>query len=209
MKTVLYLIRHGATEANLSSPPVLQGRRHNLSLTDFGVRQAEITRDFLAIRPIDACYSSPLRRAMQTACIIASPHGLRPKPIEALTECDVGHWEGLAWEDIRKRDAEAYARFMKNPAKHGYPGGESFADVSRRVSAALELLFRRHLGGAILVVGHHVVNRTYLAEVMGLPPEEARRVKLENCGISIVIRDAEHTAVATLNASFHLQGLAA
>jgi broad specificity phosphatase PhoE len=82
MKTVLYLIRHGATAANLSSPPVLQGRRHNLPLTDLGTRQAEITRDFLAIRPIDFCYSSPLRRAMQTASIIALPHGLRPSQIE-------------------------------------------------------------------------------------------------------------------------------
>jgi broad specificity phosphatase PhoE len=209
MKTVLYLIRHGATSANLSCPPVLQGRRHNLPLTQLGLRQAEITRDFLAIRPIDACYSSPLRRALQTASIIASPHGLRPKPIEALTECDVGRWEGLTWPDIREKDSEAYLRFTKNPAKYGYPGGESFTDVNRRVTAAIESLFARHAGEAILVVGHHVVNRTFLAGVMGLPPDEARRVSLENCGISVVVRDADQTFVATLNASFHLQGLAA
>ena len=63
MKTVLYLLRHGATEANLGRPSRLQGRRHNPPLARLGVRQAEATRDFLAIRPIDVCYCSPLLRA--------------------------------------------------------------------------------------------------------------------------------------------------
>src|SRR5262245_8362180 len=101
MKTVLYLIRHGATEANLARAPVLQGRRYNPPLAPVGVRQAEATRDFLAIRPIECCYSSPLLRALQTAAIVAAPHGLTPTPLDALTECDVGAWEGLDWQTIR------------------------------------------------------------------------------------------------------------
>src|SRR5262249_1303479 len=149
---------HGATEANLARPPRLQGRRHNPPLARLGIRQAEATRDFLAIRPIDHCYCSPLLRAVQTATIIAAPHGLAPRPLEALTECDVGRWEGLDWQTIRYLDAEAYQRFLANPAEHGYAGGETFADVYRRVSAALEELLTVHAGQAILVVGHHVVN---------------------------------------------------
>ena len=65
MRTVLYLLRHGATEANLARPARLQGRRHNPPLARVGVRQAELTRDFLAVRPIDHCFSSPLLRAAQ------------------------------------------------------------------------------------------------------------------------------------------------
>src|SRR5260370_31268015 len=95
--TVLYLIRHGATEANLSTPPRIQGRRSNPPLARLGVRQAEATRDFLAIRPIDHCYCSPLIRAVQTASIVASPHGLSPALLEPLTECHVGRWEALDW----------------------------------------------------------------------------------------------------------------
>src|SRR5438477_7386319 len=148
MKTVLYLLRHGATEVNLARPPRIQGRRHNPSLARLGVRQAEATRDFLAIRPIDHCYSSPLLRAVQTAAIVAAPHGLSPQPVEALTECDVGRWEGLDWQTIRFLDADGYQRFMSHPAEHGYPGGESFADVYRRVSAAMEQLLNEHAGEA-------------------------------------------------------------
>jgi broad specificity phosphatase PhoE len=123
-RTVLYLIRHAATEANLARPARLQGRRHDPPLARLGVRQAEATRDFLAIRPIDHCCCSPLLRAVQTAAIVAGPHGLSPAPLEALTECDVGRWEGFDWQTIRSVDAEAHRLFMANPGQHGYPGGE-------------------------------------------------------------------------------------
>src|SRR5207244_1796931 len=112
---------HGATEANLAQPPRLQGRRHNPSLARLGVRQAELTRDFLSGRSIHHCYCSPLLRAVQTASIIAAPHGLSPQPVEALTECDVGRWEGLDWQAIRYLDAESFRRFKTNPAAFGYP----------------------------------------------------------------------------------------
>src|SRR5262249_27030966 len=153
-----------------------------------GVRQAELTRDFLGARPIDQCYSSPLLRAVQTASIIAAPHGLSPQPVEALTECDVGNWEGLDWQAIRYLDAEGHRRFKANPATCGYPGGESFRDVFLRASAALETLLRQHEGQTLLVVAHHVVNRTYLAGLLGLPLDQAHHVKLDNCGISLVVR---------------------
>lgn len=209
MKTVLYLLRHGATEANLARPAPLQGRRHNPPLARLGVRQAEATRDFLAIRPIDHCYCSPMLRAVQTAAIVAAPHGLSPQPLEALTECDVGRWEGLDWQAIRYLDAEAYKHFMTDPAEHGYPGGESFADIHRRVTAAVEELLATHAGQSLLVVAHHVVNRAYLAGLLGLSPGQARQVILDNCGISVVVREGEETTVSTLNAAFHLQGVAA
>jgi broad specificity phosphatase PhoE len=122
--TLMYLIRHGATEANLARPPLLQGRRQDPPLARLGVRQAEATRDFLAIRPIDVCYCSPLLRARETASLVAAPHGLSPEPLDLLTECDVGLWEGLDWPTIKDRDPESYARFHEDPATFGYPGGE-------------------------------------------------------------------------------------
>jgi broad specificity phosphatase PhoE len=209
MKTILYLIRHGATAANLARPPVLQGRHSNPPLARAGIRQAEATRDFMAIRPIDYCYCSPLRRARQTATIVAAPHGLKPAPLGALVECDVGRWEGLDWQTIRSREPEAYEQFMADPARFGYAGGETFSDVQDRVSPALDELLIRHEGQALLVVGHHVVNRTYLARLLGLDASQARQVTLDNCGISIVIRENNETTISTLNAAFHLQGLAA
>jgi broad specificity phosphatase PhoE len=208
-KTFLYLVRHGATEANLAQPARLQGRRHDAPLAPLGIRQAEATRDFLAIRPIDHCYCSPLLRAVQTAEIVAAPHRLEVEPVDALTECDIGDWEGLDWPTIREADTEAYRSFLARPGEFGYPGGESLRDVQDRAAPIMESLFARHPGEALLVVGHHIVNRTYLAALLGLSVNQARQVMLDHCGISVLVREGDTTTVNTLNAAFHLQGVAA
>ena len=209
MDTVLYLIRHGATAANLAKPALLQGRKHNPPLAPLGIRQAQATRDFLAIRPMDACYCSPLQRAVQTAAIVAESHNLVPIAIPDLTECDVGRWEGLDWHTIRQQDPSEYELHMSSPGKHGYPDGESFAEVYDRVAPVIDDLLLTHEGQSLLIVAHNAVNRTYLAGLLGLGADQARQVVLDNCGISVVIRKGSRTTVATLNAAFHLQGVAA
>jgi len=209
MRTTLYLLRHAATEANLAQPARLQGRGNDPPLAPLGLRQAAATRDFLADFPLDACYCSPLRRAAQTAAIVAGPHGLTPQPLDDLTECDIGAWEGLSWDAIRARDPEAYRQSMADPVAFGYPGGESFADVHRRAAPALDRLLRDHPGQTLLVVSHHIVNRTYLAHLLGLPLRLARQVALDNCGISVVTSEGGRAAVSTLNAAFHLRGVTA
>lgn len=209
MRTTLYLLRHAATEANLAHPPRLQGRRRNPPLARLGVRQAEATRDFLAVRPVDACFCSPLLRAVQTATIIATPHGLAPQPLDALAECDLGRWEDLDWGYIRYHDASAYHHFISDPEANAHPEGESLGQVHERVQGAIEELLQAYAGRSILIVGHHVVNRVYLAGLLGMPIGQARQVSLDNCGISVVIRDGDKTTVSTLNAAFHLQGVAA
>jgi len=209
MRTTLYLIRHAATPANLQKPAKLQGCRANPDLAPIGVRQATATRDYLAVQPIDLIFTSPLRRSFRTAEIIAEPHGLVPTVIEELTECDVGQWEGRSWEEIKTADPEHYARYHADPSLHGYLGGENFRQVYERATRAIDEILASHDGARVLIVSHHIVNRTYLAGVLGLGPARARAVSLENCGISIVNWDRGKTTVSTLNASFHLQGIAA
>ena len=73
----------------------------------------------------------------------------------------------------------------------------------------MDELLERHRGETVLIVAHNVVNRVYLADLLGLGLGQARQVKLDNCGISVVVRDDDGTTVNTLNAAFHLQGVAA
>jgi broad specificity phosphatase PhoE len=209
MHTTLYLIRHAATPANLQKPAKLQGCRSNPDLAPFGVRQATATRDFLAIRPIDFAFSSPLRRSLRTAEIIAEPHGLVPTVIAELTECDVGDWEGRSWEEIQAAEPESFARYHADPSANGYVGGENFRQVYERATRAIDRILSMHEGASILIVSHHIVNRTYLSGVLGLGPARARMVSLDNCGISIVNHERGKSKVAVLNAAFHLQGVAA
>ena len=205
--TTLYLIRHAATPANLQTPAKLQGRRSDPELAPVGLMQAAATRDLLAGRRIDAIYSSPLRRAMQTAIIIAEPHGLTPVTVGEITECDVGLWEGKSWEEIRGENPAEYDRYHADPSVHGYLGGENFAQVHARATAAIDEILAKNEGRLIAVVSHHIVNRTYLAGALGLGPARGRAVSLDNCGISVITRHKGKTSVATVNSAFHVLGL--
>ena len=79
----LYLIRHGATEHNLQRPPILQGRAVDLYLSAEGVRQAEAVANLLSKAQLTAVFCSTLKRAQQTAEIIAGPHRL---PVTAFAQ---------------------------------------------------------------------------------------------------------------------------
>lgn len=202
---IAYLIRHGATDNNIAHPPRLQGRGVDLGLSDQGHGQAERAARFLAEQPIAAVYSSPLLRAMETAEQIARCHQLSVIPIEALCEVDVGRWEGRSWEEIARTEPEAHRRFMEDAAEFGYPEGENMDEVLARVAPAFQHVFEAHLGEQVVVVGHNVVNRVFLAHVLGVPLAKARRVSHHNCGISILrYRDRDGVRLLTLNATFHL-----
>lgn len=200
----LYLVRHGATENNRARPPRLQGRRTDPPLSDEGLEQAQNTGRLLADCPIDAVYSSPLLRARQTAEAIAQPHGLEVQPVQGLIEVDVGDWEGRAWDEIERTDPEAYRAFMTDATVHPYLGGENLQTVLDRTAPTFEKLLAENLGRAIVAVAHNVVNRAYLAELLGLPLARYRWVPQDNCGVNLLRYRTGKVKVVTVNSVFHL-----
>jgi broad specificity phosphatase PhoE len=203
----LYLLRHGATAANRLVPYRLQGRGSDRPLDRLGVAQALRAAEALARVPIAAVYASPLARALDTARVVARRHGLEPVAVPPLIEADLGRWEGLTWDEARARDPEHYDRFHTHPGTVAYPDGESFLDVSRRVTPALAALASAHSGAGIVAVGHNIVNRAYLAPLLGLPIDRARGLRQSNGGINVVCYRDHEVEVFTLNASLHLNGL--
>ena len=200
----VYLVRHAATDNNRADPPRLQGRRTDPGLSVEGHQQARQTARFLAACRVDTVYSSPLLRARQTAEAIAEPHGLSVQAVDELIEADVGQWEGLAWDEIERTNPEAYRAFMADAAVHPYLGGETLESVYARIVPAFDRLMVDNLGRLIVVSAHNVVNRAYLAPLLGLPLGRYRSVPQDNCGLNLLTyRDGRVKAV-TVNAVFHL-----
>jgi broad specificity phosphatase PhoE len=202
--TQMFVLRHGATPPNLEQPYRLQGRGLDEALAPQGIEQAQHTRQALATQPLRAIYSSPLRRARQTAEIIAAGRDVPVHLVTELQEGDVGRWEGRSWEDIQAKDRDAYDQFMADPGKYGYPEGETFAEVAARVSPTFDIILRRHEGQTVLVVSHQIVCRVYLAGLLGLSPSQARRVRLANGGLSVVRLEGGKPHLWTLNSTLHL-----
>jgi broad specificity phosphatase PhoE len=202
--SLVYLVRHGATANNLANPPKIQGHGCDMELSDTGRDQAARTARLLADLPLAAAYCSPLQRARETAEIICRPHRLAPVDVDALREVDVGQWEGLSWDEVRRQSPEAHHRFVTNPAEHGYAGGENLNQLRHRVQPAVERLAGTQAGGAILIVAHNVVNRVLLADLMGIPLPRAREVNQANCGVNVLRYRDGRLKVLTLNAALHL-----
>ncbi len=203
----IYLVRHGATDANLQHPYVLQGQRTDLPLAELGRRQAEAVASVLASRQLAHVFSSPMRRAVETATVIAAPHNLSVQPVAELSECDVGRWEALSWETIRLQDHEAWSAFEAHPGTAPYAGGESFEQVQARAVPAIDRLLREHPRGDLVIVTHNVVARVYLARVTKTPIDQARAIRVDNGAISVVLAAEGKQKLLTLNSAFHLQGL--
>lgn len=202
---LLFLVRHAATLNNVARPPRIQGVAANDGLSDIGREQAQRTAHFLANQPVVAAYSSPLARALETAQIIAAPHGLNVESLPSLREVDVGRWEGRTWVDIEREEPDAYQRFLSDPATSGYAGGENLTEVRDRVLPAVQELLQRHTGEVILAVGHNVVNRVLLATWLQVPLSKARGIDQDNCGVNVIRYRPGSVQVLTTNAAFHLR----
>jgi broad specificity phosphatase PhoE len=202
--TYMYLIRHGATPPNEQRPYILQGSGINLSLSLSGRQQAAEASQFLSDFPLNHVYCSSMIRARETAEAIAKPHGMTVKPLTTIVECSVGQWEGMDWESIKQRDPEAARLFMENPAIHPYLGGESYGDVLKRVRPVFQELLARHRGESIVVVAHNVVNRVYLADLLGLEVRRAKELRQQNACVNLISSDDHSTHVVTMNSVFHL-----
>jgi broad specificity phosphatase PhoE len=202
--TTIYLLRHGATAANLMKPYILQGRGINKGLAEVGIQQAQAARDFLKSTRLDAAYCSPMVRACETANIICQPHQLSPLVLHELIEGDVGDWEGLSWDIIHRDHAENCQKYLAQPGTCPYPNGESYVDVVERVLPALSKISERHAGQNLLVVAHNIVNRALLATIMRMNINDAKDLKQSNCGINVLKVKNGKFEVLTVNAAFHL-----
>ena len=202
--TWMILVRHGSTANNLERPPRLQGQGLDGPLSDVGLEQAQRTGAWLADQPIAAVYSSPMLRARQTAEAIAALHGLGVETVDALTEADVGQWEGRPWTEIERDHPAEYQAFMADAGANPYLGGESLRQVRDRTRPAFERLMSGHVGQLIVVVAHNVVNRTLLADQLSLPLGAYRSIPQHNGGANLLRWRDGAFKLLTLNSVLHL-----
>jgi len=168
--TTLLLARHGETDWNREGR--FQGHA-DPPLNEAGREQARALAVELDASPPDAVYASDLRRAVETAEIVATRFDLPVRVDAALREVDVGEWSGLTWAEIGERFPEGAARHSTRG--HGWEHGESYEQMAERVVAALLQIAGRHEGDRVLIVVHGGTMRAVAARLDGVPVAEHRR----------------------------------
>lgn len=181
MNTTILLVRHGDTDA---VGTLLAGWKPGWHLNSTGREQVSNLAQLLSRLPIEAIYTSPLERAVETAEAIGMPHGAIPRIQEALGEFRFGEWEGRTFENL-SRDP-LWRQFNVTRSTVQAPGGELMTDVQTRMSSEIENLRRRHEGGTILLVSHADPLRSVIAHYLGLTLDSILRFEITPASLSIL-----------------------
>ena len=164
MTTRLYLVRHGATP--LTAEDRFSGAE-NIHLSDEGRRQVDHLARRLMDDKIEAIYASPLDRTLETASIIARPHGLVPAQRDGLREISHGHWEGLTRKEVEARFPDEYIAWEADPFTFAPEGGESGISVLARALPVIREIVVNDTDKNILVVSHKATLRLILSSLLG------------------------------------------
>jgi len=180
----LILVRH--TETIWNRDKRIQGGSSDIALSEVGIRQAHLLAKFFEGENITAIASSPLQRALNTATIIAEPHGLRVKEDAGFKELEVGELEGLSWADLGTSFTQFLLQEWQGQGTVGVKGGESFVQLQQRSWDSVEQLRRECDGDSVIVVSHYFATLSIIFKALGLSPEYLPKFRIANGGISIV-----------------------
>ncbi|HEX73881.1 MAG TPA: histidine phosphatase family protein [Dehalococcoidia bacterium] len=179
--TQIILARHGETEWNVEE--VFRGRI-DIELNETGLRQAQLLAEYLSALTIDTIYSSPLRRALKTAEMIAGYHKLDVEITHGLIDFNYGEWQGLPHQEVKDRYMELYAEWMENPHLIQMLSGESLNDVRQRAMDVVSDVIAKYKGTVVLV-SHRVVNKVLICALLALDNSHFWNIRLDTCGITV------------------------
>ncbi len=200
----VFVARHGETEWNRT------GRWQGHSgpgLNQTGRSQAEALAGRLAALGIDALYTSDLARARETADLVAEATRLAPTLDAGLREVDVGDWCGLTRDQVKRRDPQAFSRWMKGEA--GWHGGETYDEMHERVVAAVDRIVATATGKRLAVISHGGAVRALAAHAAGLPGHDRLRIEgARNCSLTTLTYGSNGATLLGYNDDGHLPPLA-
>jgi probable phosphoglycerate mutase len=186
--TTFYLVRHGACDG---LGETLWGRAPRVVLNEEGKAQAQRVAERFGRVKLDAVYSSPLERALETAEAIARAANLEVKQNAAFNEVDFGDWSGKSFAEL-ERD-ERWRRFNTQRSVTKVPGGESFLDMQARVVAELDRLSAQHREKTVVIVSHADVIKAAVGYVSGTPIDLLQRFEISPGSVSIIATGQHYT----------------
>lgn len=175
-------------------------------LNDHGKRQAERLANYIRHINLKALYTSDLKRALQTAAILAKNLGFEPVPDERLRERKIGEWQGLTIDEMRTWYPDEYQNLLTDAENYRVPGGESRADVRKRMVEAFDAILKQDKGETIGVISHTTAIHELLAAI--IPDNTNQEVAVSNTSVTtIVLSENGKWQLVASDDVLHLEGL--
>ena len=202
--TRVLLVRHGETEWNRVER--FRGRT-DIELNETGHRQARAVAQRLSSWQMEAIYSSPLKRALQTAQPIAQACGLEVQPLDGIIDIEYGDCAGLSPQEFSTRHPDLFETWRDAPQEVRFPRGESLDDVRRRAWRGMDEVCSTHAHGTVILVSHVVVNRVLICAALGVGNYSFWKIGQDNAAISIIEAEQAGYRLLLLNDTCHLESL--
>jgi len=196
----IILIRHGQTEWNDKN--VFRGRA-DVSLDKIGIQQAYAIANRLFVFNIKTVYSSPLKRALGTAEIIAAKLDTTTVTDNNFVDFDCGNWQGLSIKEVQKQFPLSYKQWLSEPDLVKIPGGETLDDVRKRVTNVLFGMLIKEKED-VAVVSHRIVNKLLICAALSLDNSCFWRIKQDVGAISILDYREGKLILSLLNDTCHI-----
>ena len=199
--TTFFLIRHAQSVSN--SDGRIQGWLDS-PLDDLGRRQVQALAERFRAVSLDAIYTSPLSRAVDTACALAEVSRLDVTLEDRLKEYDMGQWTGL-----NRAEIEALSPGLNLEAEHelAVPGGETARHMHERVEPFLREIVARHAGQTVAVVTHGGTLGMLVGTMLGLPIVRRQPFTFGNTSVTEMTYRHERWRLRRLNDQCHLHSL--
>jgi len=186
----IYLVRHGENPANLTFE--FASRKVDYSLNAKGREQARQTAEYLLEKGIDEIFASPLKRAQETAQIIAARLGLPVTTVEQFREIEVGDYEGQpVSRALWLKHDEIFANWLMGKPDAAFPNGDDYHRLWGRMRRGLEMVTADKVDRKFMVVGHGGI---FTATMPSLCPDadvaEILRQPSGNCSVTEVRLEA-------------------
>ena len=212
MMNTLYLVRHGENRANLTKE--FSYKTVDYSLTPKGVLQAQQTAEFFQNRQIDEVYTSPLKRARETAEIIADALNLDVAVVEHFREVNVGTLDGQASAESWAYHDQIVNDWFERRHDSRFDGGEDYWTLLARMHQGLHGIVERKSGRNIVVVGHGGLFTFTIKDIcQNVDLQTIRRSISSNCSIAEIGLSAHdgalHGELRSWGVCAHLSGEAA
>lgn len=205
MGVKLFLIRHGQTESNVRGQ--YQGSL-DVDMTEEGILQAKSAKQYLSKVNFSNIYSSPMKRALNTANIIAQDTGHEVRIMNDLRELNFGKWEGLKFDEINAMYKKDYQSWLDDPYNHPPSGGESFNDLIARADREIERIVEENPdGSSVAIVSHGGVILALIVNWLNIPSRRWRSLIQRQAAINIVVLDNGFPYISSINYTGHLKPL--
>lgn len=194
--SIILLIRHG--ENDYIKTQRLAGRLPDIHLNMKGQEQAQALADKLKDTPVNAIYSSPLARAVETAQPVADKLNLPVTARDGLIETDYGDWQNESLKELKKK--ALWSKVQNSPGEVQFPGGETFTAAQERIRLEIETLCKNHQPhDTILCVTHADPIKLVTAYFIGLPLDYFQRLIVKPASITSLQLEDSGSRLLTLN----------